>query len=118
MLKRIDKRKNRNRGYRKLIVWQDAIELYREIYLIFSKFPYELRKIIAQQPGSVDGVHRNIAEGYCRRSVKEYLQFLNIAISSLGESVSGLHSDSRTFFIESFITVLLPLAISDRCFSS
>jgi len=40
---------------------------------------------------SSDSVHRNIAEGYCRRSIKEYLNFLNIALGSLGESVSGLH---------------------------
>jgi len=31
-------------------------------------------------------------EGYCRKSINEYLQFLNIALSSLGESVSGLHA--------------------------
>jgi four helix bundle protein len=35
-------------------------------------------------------VHRNIAEGYCRRSIREYLQSLNYALGSLGESVSGL----------------------------
>jgi four helix bundle protein len=37
-------------------------------------------------------VHRNIAEGYCRRSLKEYLNFLNRALASLGESVSGLYA--------------------------
>ena len=40
---------------------------------------------------AVDSVHRNIAEGYCRRGLNEYLQFLNIALASLGESVSGTH---------------------------
>jgi four helix bundle protein len=34
----------------------------------------------------------NIAEGYCRKSIREYLNFLNIALSSLGENVSGLHA--------------------------
>ena len=44
----------------------------------------------SQQISSADFVHRNIAEGYCRRSIKEYLNFLNISLGSLGESVSGL----------------------------
>lgn len=37
---------------------------------------------------SIDAAHsisRNIAEGYCRRSVEEYLNFLNISLSSCGE---------------------------------
>ena len=45
-----------------------------------------------QAIASSDSVHRNIAEGYCRRSINEYLNFLNIALGSLGESVSGLHA--------------------------
>lgn len=54
-------------------------------------FQYELRRVGANQIASVDSVHRNIAEGYCRRTINEYLQFLNIALASLGESVSGAH---------------------------
>ena len=46
----------------------------------------------SQAIASADSIHRNIAEGYCRRSVKEYLQFLNFALGSLGELVSGLHA--------------------------
>ena len=40
----------------------------------------------------MDSIHRNIAEGYRRRSLNEYLYFLNIALASAGESVSGLHA--------------------------
>jgi four helix bundle protein len=58
---------------------------------IFGKFQYELRRVGVNQIASVDSVHRNIAEGYCRRSLNEYLQFLNIPLASLGESVSGAH---------------------------
>jgi four helix bundle protein len=85
-------RKNRNRGYKKLIVWNDAISYYSLTYDVFRSFPYELKRVASQQIASVDSVHRNIAEGYCRRSIKEYLNFLNIALGSLGESVSGLCS--------------------------
>ena len=56
----------------------------------FKSFPYELSRIRSQQRASVDSIHRNIAEGYCRRSIKEYIQFLNFALGSLGESVSSL----------------------------
>jgi len=83
-------RKNKNRGYQQLRVWNDAIEYYRLNCNIFKRFPYELKRVASQQISSADSVHRNIAEGYCRRSIREYLNFLNIAISSLGESVSGL----------------------------
>ena len=84
-------RKNINRGYMKLVVWQDAKEYYRVTCLCFRGLPFELKKIASQQIAAVDSIHRNIAEGYCRRSLKEYLQFLNIALASIGESVSSLH---------------------------
>jgi four helix bundle protein len=84
--------KNKNRGYQQLRVWQDAIQFYKLNSEVFRKFPYELIRVASQALGSSDSVHRNIAEGYCRRSVREYLNFLNIALGSLGESVSGLHA--------------------------
>ena len=88
-------RKNKNRGYQKLRVWNDAIEYYVKTCQCFRKFRYDLRRVAAQAVASADSVHRNIAEGYCRRSINEYLNFLNIALGSLGESVSGLHAYRR-----------------------
>jgi four helix bundle protein len=88
---KMTERRNVNRGYKKLVVWQDSVELYSLTCKVFRKFPYELRRIASNQMASVDSVHRNLAEGYCRRSLNEYLQGLNIALGSLGESVSALH---------------------------
>jgi four helix bundle protein len=48
--------------------------------------------VASQAISASDSVHRNIAEGYCRRSINEYLNFLNIALGSIGESVSGLQA--------------------------
>jgi four helix bundle protein len=48
--------------------------------------------VASQAIASSDSIHRNISEGYCRRSIREYLHFLNIALGSLGESVSGLQA--------------------------
>ena len=85
-------RKNKNRGYQKLRVWNDATDYYVKTYKVFRKFPYELKRVASQAISSADSVHRNISEGYCRRSINEYLNFLNIALGSLGESVSGLQT--------------------------
>ena len=85
-------RKNRNRGYQKLRVWNDAVEYYRETCKVFRKFPYELGRVANQAIASSDSVHRNISEGYCRRTINDYLRFLYIALGSLGESVSGIQA--------------------------
>lgn len=85
-------RKNRNRGYQKLRVWNDAVEYYKETCKVFRKFPYELKRVANQAIASSDSIHRNISEGYCRRTINDYLRFLYIALGSLGESVSGLHA--------------------------
>jgi four helix bundle protein len=85
-------RRNINRGYMKLTVWQDAIAFYAQTVSLFRNWPYEMKRVAGQQIASVDSIHRNIAEGYCRKSLKEYLQFLNVALSSTGESVSGLRA--------------------------
>jgi four helix bundle protein len=82
-------RRNKNRDYQQLFVWQDAIELYGLSCSAVRGWPFEHKKLASQAITSSDSVHRNIAEGYCRRSVKEYLQNLNIALDSLGETLSG-----------------------------
>jgi four helix bundle protein len=66
--------KNKNRGYQQFRVWQDAIEFYKLNSQIFRKLPFDLKRV-ASQVASSDSVHRNISEGYCRRSLKEYLNF-------------------------------------------
>ena len=85
-------RKNRNRGYQKLRVWNDAVEYYKKTCKVFRKFPYKLKRVANQAIASSDSVHRNISEGYCRRTINDYLRFLYIALGSLGESVSGLNA--------------------------
>lgn len=85
-------RTNKNRGYQQLRVWENAVHLYRLTCDAVQGWPYERKRIAGQAMASADSVHRNIAEGYCRRSVREYIQFLYIALGSLGESVSGFHT--------------------------
>ncbi len=78
--------KNTNRGYRNLDVWKEAVDLYYSVDDIQSiSF-----KVKAQVEGSVFAVSSNIAEDYCRRSIKENIQFVNIALASLGENYSQI----------------------------
>jgi four helix bundle protein len=78
-------RKNINRGFKKLRVWQDAVSLYILAYKVFANFPFELKKVAANCIDASHSISRNISEGYCRRSLKEYLNHLNIALGSCGE---------------------------------
>ena len=71
-------RRNRNRGYKKLRVWNDAIDYYVQTCEVFRNFSYELKRVASLAMASADSVHRNISEGYCRRSIREYLNFLYI----------------------------------------
>jgi len=65
--------KNKNRGYQQLRVWQDAIDYYTLTCPVFRAFPMDMKRVASQAIASADSVHRNIAEGYCRRSIREYL---------------------------------------------
>jgi len=78
-------RRNINRGFKRLRIWQDSISLYIMACKIFSTFPFELKKVAANGIDAAHSVSRNISEGYCRRSLKEYLNHLNIALGSCGE---------------------------------
>lgn len=78
-------RKNVNRGFKRLNVWKDSVSLYVLANKIFVKFPFELKKIAANSIDAAHSISRNISEGYCRRSLKEYLNHLNIALGSCGE---------------------------------
>jgi hypothetical protein len=81
--------RNRNRGYQSLRVWADAQDYYVATCPVFRNFPFELKRVASQQIASADSGHRNIAEGYCRRSRREYLNFLkesNLAYSLASDS--------------------------------
>ena len=86
----IDRNRNINRGFRKLIVWKEAVNFY-----VFVNDKLEtLKNITFKVKGQIDdsafSVHSNIAEGYARRSLKEHINFNNYALSSMAENYSQL----------------------------
>ena len=50
-------RKNKNWGYQKLRVWNDAIEYYQLTFRVFRKFSYESKRVAGQAIACSDSVH-------------------------------------------------------------
>lgn len=72
--------------HEKLLVWQKAMALVTEIYLISQKFPKEeIYGLTSQMRRSAVSVPSNIAEGKGRYSTAEFRQFLIQARGSLLE---------------------------------
>lgn len=69
-----------------LIVWQKAMELSKQIYLVSLDLPKEEKfGLISQVKRSAVSIPSNIAEGAGRNSDKEFLHFLGIANGSAYE---------------------------------
>jgi four helix bundle protein len=79
-------RRNLNRGYMKLEVWQRGMDLFEMLYRLASSVPdFKLR---SQFTDAAQSVSANIAEGYGRRTLPEYLQFLYTAKGSMAEALT------------------------------
>ena len=88
----LERNKNLNRGFRKLRVWREAIELYVFVKEALGEIKGLSFKIRDQILDSAFSIHSNTAEGYCRRSIKEYIQFVNVALGSAGENYSQMYA--------------------------
>lgn len=74
------------KSYKELIVWQKSIKLVKEIYKITNEFPKnEIYGLSSQMQRAAISIPSNIAEGYSRKNLKEYIQFLHIAYGSSAE---------------------------------
>ena len=74
------------KSHKELIVWQKSIELVKDVYKITNEFPKsETYGLSSQMQRAAVSIPSNIAEGYSRKNLKEYLQFLRIAYGSATE---------------------------------
>ena len=77
--------------YRKLSVYQKAMDLVVEIYKLLKKFPLEERYALCDQIRRASiSIPSNIAEGMGRFSDKEKIHFLEISNGSLMETMCQL----------------------------
>ena len=88
--------RNKNRGYMNLIVWQRAMDLFELVWKmsnVEAQIDFKLRSQFADAAQSVSS---NISEGYGRRSINEYIQFLYIALGSMAEALTRAIGPLRT----------------------
>ena len=73
-------------NFRDLMVWQKAMDLTVEIYLLVKHLPKEENYALSDQMRrAAVSVPSNIAEGHGRDSAKEFVRFLSMARGSLRE---------------------------------
>jgi len=78
-------------NFTRLVVWQRAMQLVREVYAVAKHFPADERYALTDQlRRAVVSVPSNIAEGAGRASNKDYSHFLAIARGSLYETLTQL----------------------------
>jgi four helix bundle protein len=71
------------KNFKKLKIWQKGMELVEQTYQLAGQLPkeekYELRSQVTR---AVVSIPSNIAEGSAKRSKKEYVRYLEIALGS------------------------------------
>ncbi|HDH04463.1 MAG TPA: four helix bundle protein [Nitrospirae bacterium] len=81
-----EEQRHKVKTFRDLIVWQKAMQLVTQIYLITKGLPKEeIYGLTPQIRRSSVSIPSNIAEGYGRNSTNDYIRFLQIATASLYE---------------------------------
>jgi len=80
------------KSFEDLTVWKDARKFTNKIYNLTNKFPKEeLYGLTSQIRRATVSIMSNIAEGFDRRSDKEFSNFLSIARASAAEVQNDLY---------------------------
>lgn len=88
-------------NFRELSSWKVSFDLVKEVYLISSKLPNDEKFGLKSQIQRCSvSIPSNIAEGSGRTTDKEFIYFLNIAISSAYELETQLLLCSDLFGVE------------------
>jgi len=98
-----------------LDVWRKSIDLVTEIYKVTDSYPKsELYGLTNQIRRCAVSIPSNIAEGAARTSVKEFAQYLSIALGSIAEletqlivsnNLKLLEKTNFDFLMDSIVTI-------------
>jgi len=74
------------KSFEELIIWQEARKFANNIYNLTKKYPQEeMYSLTSQMRRAAVSVMSNIAEGFDRRTTKEFISFLIIARASVSK---------------------------------
>jgi len=80
------------KSFEELIIWQEARKFANNIYNLTKKYPQEeMYSLTSQMRRAAVSVMSNIAEGFDRRTTKEFISFLIIARASVSEVQNDLY---------------------------
>jgi len=80
------------KSFEELIIWQESRKFTNNIYKLTKNFPQEeLYGLTSQIRRAAVSVMSNIAEGFDRRTTKEFISFLVIARASASEVQNDLY---------------------------
>ena len=87
-------------GHKELFVWQKSMDFAVFVYKLIKKLPdCEKFGLISQMQRAVSSIAANIAEGYARKSQKDFMRFLYIALGSSAELETFLELAYRLEYI-------------------
>jgi four helix bundle protein len=78
------------RDLKELVAWQRAHALRQAVWAAVQQAPGMERRFRAQWTDAAGSVCRNVAEGFGRRSHRDFARYLDQAISSLKEVEDGI----------------------------
>lgn len=88
----------RTHNFKELTIWKKGMNIVEQTYQLTSKLPAEERFVlISQLNRCAISIPSNIAEGAGRSTEKDFINFLNIALSSSYELETQLILTNRLF---------------------
>jgi four helix bundle protein len=101
MAKTVTVNTNRITSYKELEIWQNCMDLVKEIYCITRDFPIsEQQGMIPQMRHAAIAVSSNIAEGYSSQSSDEYRYYLSMSQDFIQELEKQILQCKKHGYIE------------------
>jgi four helix bundle protein len=104
------------RDFKKLMIWQLGMDIVDKVYDIVPHLPLEEKfGLRSQMTRSASSIPSNIAEGSAKRSVKEYIRYVEMSQGSAFElETHTLVVSRRKWVSEELINQLLDMVMQEQ----